>query len=214
MIISHKHKFIFIKTSKTAGTSLEITLSAICGREDVVTTISLIDEKARLEMGIYGPRNFDTDPNFTFRTHATALEIKQHVAPEIWNTYFKFCFERNPWDKVISHYYWQKRNKHYPTLQHYLDAGELHNIKGVDHYTIDGEVAVDEIYRYEELDSALAHISQKLGLTQPLQMPAYKAKSQYRDRSLPYRQMFSPAQAKQVADFFVRETKLLSYMFL
>jgi hypothetical protein len=23
----------------------------------------------------------------------------------IWNSYFKFCVERNPWDKVLSHYH-------------------------------------------------------------------------------------------------------------
>ena len=36
MIISHKHKFIFIKTKKTTGTSVEIFLSNICGLDDIV----------------------------------------------------------------------------------------------------------------------------------------------------------------------------------
>src|SRR5207248_8898002 len=25
--------------------------------------------------------------------------------PGIWNSYFKFCVDRNPWDKVLSHYH-------------------------------------------------------------------------------------------------------------
>ena len=39
MIISHKHKFIFVKTVKTAGTSIEAFLSQHCGPDDVLTPI-------------------------------------------------------------------------------------------------------------------------------------------------------------------------------
>jgi hypothetical protein len=39
MIISHEHKFILLKTRKTAGTSIEIALSRFCGDDDVITPI-------------------------------------------------------------------------------------------------------------------------------------------------------------------------------
>jgi len=41
VIASHRHRFVFVKTRKTAGTSLEIALSRHCGPDDVVT-LSLI----------------------------------------------------------------------------------------------------------------------------------------------------------------------------
>ena len=39
MLISHKYKFIFIKTMKTAGSSVEIELGKIMGDDDVVTPL-------------------------------------------------------------------------------------------------------------------------------------------------------------------------------
>ena len=39
MIISHTHKYIFIKSLKTAGTSVEAALSKHCGENDMVTPL-------------------------------------------------------------------------------------------------------------------------------------------------------------------------------
>ena len=63
MLISHRHKFIFLKTQKTAGTSLEIALSAFLSKQDVITPLSRKwpwpseDESTRREPGLPGPSN-------------------------------------------------------------------------------------------------------------------------------------------------------------
>jgi len=41
MIISHKHKFIYIKCRKTAGTSIEMSLSKLCGPQDIITPLTI-----------------------------------------------------------------------------------------------------------------------------------------------------------------------------
>jgi hypothetical protein len=59
MIISHEHKFIFLKTRKMAGTSIEIALSRFCGDEDIITPINVPDERLRETLCYRGLQNFD-----------------------------------------------------------------------------------------------------------------------------------------------------------
>ncbi len=58
MIVSHARKFIFVKTRKTSGTSMEISLSTVCGPDDIITPISWEDELVRLDMGGRLPQNY------------------------------------------------------------------------------------------------------------------------------------------------------------
>jgi hypothetical protein len=59
MILSHKHKFIFVKGKKVGGTSAEIALSQVCGPDDIISPITPQDERHRV--GTAGePRNYLT----------------------------------------------------------------------------------------------------------------------------------------------------------
>lgn len=59
MLISHSHKFVFIKTEKTASTSCEIFLRQFClGESDIVTPISTADELIARQLGVTGPKNY------------------------------------------------------------------------------------------------------------------------------------------------------------
>src|SRR6185369_3571185 len=51
MILSVRHKFVFIKGMKVAGTSVEMALAPLCGPTDIITPISPIDELERMKRG-------------------------------------------------------------------------------------------------------------------------------------------------------------------
>ena len=46
------------------------------------------------------------------KTHKFAKNYKKLIGDEKWNNYFKFAFVRNPWDKMVSQYFFiQKKHK-------------------------------------------------------------------------------------------------------
>ncbi|MEM7465210.1 MAG: sulfotransferase family 2 domain-containing protein, partial [Pseudomonadota bacterium] len=129
MIISHKYKFIFIKTLKTAGTSIEVDLSKILGENDVATKI-----RPRVEGHIAQNYGFRKHGLFKHEwiNHTPASIIRKHLGARIFDNYFKFCVEREPVDKCISHYsMYQNSPKHKSrelsnlTWEEYLEIGNF-----------------------------------------------------------------------------------------
>lgn len=102
MLISHTYKFIFIKPTKVAGTSVEITLAKYCQKDDVVTPQREYSSKLDIDDYSYQARNFKG-----FWEHMTPAEIKEKIGHEIWNSYTKIAIVRNPWDYVVSRYLWE-----------------------------------------------------------------------------------------------------------
>jgi len=231
VIISHKYKFIFLKTNKTAGTSIEIALSKFCGEQDIISPILPADEKIRDGLGYPGAKNHGYASLFSyslrdvinvvrlgrlkplFFAHMPARDIKPLVGEEIWNSYYKFCFERNPWDRLISLYYWRNQQTSRPTITEFLDSG-IPNVlkeKGYEVYTIDGKVAVDNIYLFENLPEALLDIQKRLALPDPLVLP--NAKSGIRKDTRHYSEVLTSEERQRTEDMFRSEIDLFGYQF-
>ena len=231
MIVSHKHKFIFLKTQKTAGTSIEIALSKFCGPDDIITPITPVDEKKRSELGHRHSQNFrasiwDYDARDIYRTlrrrkmkrkfynHMSAKEVKELIGNDIWDNYYKFCFERNPWDRVISEYYWRySEDKIRPTICEFIHSSDLLLLKkrGYWLYTIDGQISVDKIYRFENLAGALDEIKKILKLPEKPVLP--HAKSGFRKDKRSYRDILRQSEQAKIGEIFSDEIRLLGYEF-
>lgn len=193
MIISHRHRFIFLKTRKTAGTSIEIALSRFCGPDDVITPILEEDEAVRRELGFRGPQNLEIAERlqrpwdrlrswwwrepFRFFNHAPAAWVRRYVDPSVWSSYFKFCFERDPYDKAISRYYWKTRARSEPPpIADFLDRKERRRISNWPTYTIHDRIAVDFVGRYENLAGDLEEALRRVGLPADFELPHTKTR--------------------------------------
>lgn len=231
MIISHKHKFIFIKTNKTAGTSVEIALSKFCGPDDIITPISAKDEAIRASLGYTGPQHYfapytDYSPSDIIQlivrrerkkryfNHISAEAVKKYIGDEIWNSYYKFCIERNPWDRIISlYYYWADGKTPMPTLDEFLSSKvpEILKKRGRGCYTIDNHVVADKICRYESLADDLEEVRQHLDLPEKLELP--RAKTSFRKDKRSYREILTPEQGERIATMFRDEIEMFGYTF-
>jgi len=143
----------------------------------------------------------------------TAGEIKACLPGDVWNGYFKFCFERNPWDKVISHYFHRNRNEKFRDIMDYLRHDHGDDLHGSKAYMIDGKVAVDRIFRYEDMEGALTELTDLLALDKKLQLPSYRAKSQFRKDHRSYREILSEEEAAIISGRFRDDIALLGYRY-
>ena len=142
-----------------------------------------------------------------------AREVKQRVPADIWNGYFKFCVERNPWDKVLSHYYMHAaREGGSLSLEEYLARGRL-PINYFRYTDRSGRnVIVDRIVRYENLFAELAEVFAQLHIPFDGTI-GVTAKSEYRADRRPYREVFTDQQRRIVDNAFAREIELHRYQF-
>jgi hypothetical protein len=227
MIVSHKHRFIFLKTKKTAGTSIELALSAVCGRDDIITPLAQPEDEP-LRRGL-APQNwrrpglvpaawrgmaelFDLSHKAVdFHEHIKAEKARRFLGERVWNSYFKFAVERNPWDRQVS--YWQfkmrKLGAKPMTLAEFLETHHA-NLNSANIYSLDGRLAVDHLVRYEHLAGDLDHVLSHLGIDARLDLP--KAKGEYR-RVGDYRDQYDAATRNWVARTYATEIALCGYRF-
>ncbi|MBN9889849.1 hypothetical protein [Salipiger abyssi] len=173
MLLSHEKKFIYMKTIKTAGTSVEVALEPYC--KPPAAQIAHDTDEHVSDYGIVGKRG--TGQGEAYYNHMPAAQVRQKIGAEIWERYTKLCVIRNPFDKVVS-YFWMQCA---PTLRKEIAEREfsfarevfrhwmlvkpaLPNDRNV--YCLAGEPALDRYLRYETLEQDYAVLCRDLDLEQ------------------------------------------------
>lgn len=225
MIVSHEHRFIFLKTRKTAGTSVEIALSRFCGPRDIITPISPTDEQLREQQVGRGPQNYRLPlGDYGMRdwarlvikrrrreayNHMTAAEVRKFVGRGTWAGYQRFAVVRNPWDLVVSWYFWKFREDRPPLMEALRSDLIRPLVANREVYSIDGTVVADHVVRFENLEEELETIRRHIGLPGPLQLP--RAKGGLRPEKLHYRDVMGDAEAAEVRRLFAPEIDSFGY---
>jgi hypothetical protein len=220
MILSYARQFLFIKTRKTAGTSIEGTLRRHCGADDVVTPVMPADEiacssgpqnylrgdvkRSRREDGIWEP-----EKSCDFYNHISLDAVRAYVGAEILDRTFKFAFVRNPWERNVSLYHWQRHTgRRLPFRDWMLQSRpETHDLFAM--ISLHDTPALDFVGRYETLQADFDTVCRRIGIG-CTQLP--KLKTGLRPRRH-YREYYDVETRDHVAALCAREIEAFGYTF-
>lgn len=229
MIVSHRHKLIFVKTMRTGSSSVEQALAQICGPDDIITPTRSgiahlrgqrqaqnyrIDHPAVPKRALWRRllRRPERHSHATlgFHEHLEAAQARIYLGEEIWNSYFKFTFERNPWDREVSWYYYKSvrkgRQLDFPA---FLAKKRIAYIPNYDLYTENGKVIVDFVGQYESLAEGFAAALRRAGVKEQVDLP-HVNESKHPGN---YRSHYDENTKAIVARWYEREIREFGYEF-
>ncbi|WP_139854867.1 sulfotransferase family 2 domain-containing protein [Aequorivita sinensis] len=212
-MISHELKCIFIHIPKTAGTSINEFFHP--GVKFKVTP----PDYERL-FGWCPIRKLHMQ-------HATSKQLLETglVTEEQWNTYFKFTFIRNPWDRTYSDYLWmQKYSGIKGSFNNYLNKSNEfaeilndrstekylgdHLLNQTDFFDFEGKFKPDFIGRFENFENDISLVLEHLSINKTFNLHKNKTK-----RYSHYSNFYTNSRQKKVANIFKNDVSLLSYSF-
>ena len=223
MLISFKKQFIYTKTIKTAGTSVESYFEKYC-MPDGTWEFSHAREQHVSEYGIVGYRGKHSEGKDWYN-HMSAEAIRTRIGNTTWDNYYKFCVVRNPFDKVISAFHFlelsdcdtnpKTHHLEYSSLiekfRKWVTSGGAASIIDRGTYLIDGKVCVDFFVRYEELESGLNHICQRLDIPYEInKLPRLKISA--RDRNFDIASYYDQSSIDVVTKLFEFELDYFGYL--
>jgi Sulfotransferase family len=212
-VICHQYKCIFVEVPKTASSSIR----AILGKAwKPHLNLWQIKNQMETHWTRYGGRK-----NRILASLYLLLpeERRREIGRKQFETYFKFGFVRNPWDRVVSLY---ERNeglqlKDKMTFEQFVDWIKYSSstcIHSSPHrYQLDwfvdphGNLLADFIGRFEKLEEDWIFVAQKLGITEKL--PHRRANPRARH----YTEYYTPRTRDVIATRFKVDIDQFGYEF-
>lgn len=179
MIFLEDANLLFLKPFKVAGTSFEIALSKFAGPNDIVSQLRR-DDNIRRQLGFPGEQNH----KFTWRErlsmrpkrqlklfyykherikypqHTSAKKARMLLGQNVFEQAFKVSIIRDPFDYIISHYFWHNRKKEHSnqTLDSWITRNPWIINRNDQFYFLDGEEIIDFYVRFENFSEDIQQL--------------------------------------------------------
>jgi hypothetical protein len=217
MLLSPRHKFLYVHIAKTGGTSVRAALERVRRGDPwywLMWPCHRLSHLAGHRLGTKFPR------------HAKAIAAQEMLPREFYASLFKFAFVRNPWDLQVSSFHHIRRERpHYmhgrddfaSFLRWKLDPSrpyQFHldtSIERQSDYVIDlhGNLIVDFVGRFERLQEDFAVACERIGIP----CPELPHRRQATDRKKDYRPYYTDETAALVAGHFAADVERFGYTF-
>jgi hypothetical protein len=207
MIISHRHRFVFVAIPKTGTHSVRQALRQHLGPDDV--------EQARL----FVEKRFPYEELAKIgHGHISLQQVRPHLGEQAFRDYLKFAFVRNPYDRFISYCaFATSREGSFDrdpqgVMRHFLfTAPPLHHMVFQPQHSFitgeNGEPLYDLLGRVEEMQKSYDEISARIGITPT---PLERVNSSRRGD---YKQYYDQQLIDGVSKLYARDLELFGYQF-
>jgi hypothetical protein len=207
MIISHKFRYIFFAIPKTGTHSVRQALRQHMGAQDLE------------QVGLFVQKKF---PFPEFRDighgHLSALQIRPVLGEEVFSSYTKFAFVRNPFDRFVSYCAFMGRNSNqFDSDPSGFMRYVIRELRPFDHLLFqpqhsfitdaDGKVAMDVLGRNESMQASFDTIC---GITG---MPETRLDRVNATQRRSYHEYYDRDLISRVSDFYRRDLELFDYRF-
>ncbi len=207
MIISHKHKCIFIAIPKTATHAIRFALRPHMAEEDLEQVGLFVNKRMpfeALEKIQHG--------------HITAQEIRPLLGEEIWESYFKFAIVRNPFDRFVSYCAFVNANNPkfaenpMPYFYNALVNKQTHKhilFQPQSSFIADqkGKILIDYVGKYETLQESYNIVCDRLKL------PHTALEVVNTSSHKPYKEYYNEELVEMVGKHFRIDLEILGYQF-
>jgi len=204
MIISKAHKFVFAAIPKTGTHSVRRALREHMDAGDLeqvglfIQRAFPIPELARIGHG-----------------HITLAQLKPHMKPDDFASFFKFAFVRNPFDRYVSYCSFVTREvgdfdrDPQQVMRYFLANPPWHHILFRPQYEFvtdqAGNLLTDTIGRVERMQQSYDEIAARIGI------PTAILDVVNNSRRSDYRQYYDQALIDGVAGLYARDLELFDY---
>lgn len=183
MLISNRHKFIFIHVPKVAGQSVTSALQPFCASTVQHLLSGVLSYQLQFKINTKLKQRFGFKiGRLQWEDHITMSELIQSMGSSV-DGYFSFAFVRNPWDWVLSNYKYAMKNP-----RHHRHAFVKYQCVDFDDYVIrlygdqaskdysqsnficdkEDRVLVDYLGRMERLNDDFNYVCDVLGISAKL----------------------------------------------